>query len=68
MDGSLRKVLLDKNVQNPRGIAVNPELGLVKGKLKFLCYFTARNSTINISSTECLDIYFGQIGTDKILE
>jgi hypothetical protein len=30
LDGSLRKVLLDKNIQNPRGIAVNPELGLVK--------------------------------------
>jgi len=30
LDGSLRKVLLDKNIQNPRGIAVNPELGFVK--------------------------------------
>jgi hypothetical protein len=29
LDGSLRKVLLDKNIQNPRGIAVNPELGFV---------------------------------------
>lgn len=29
LDGSLRKILLDKNVQNPRGIAVNPELGFV---------------------------------------
>jgi hypothetical protein len=27
LDGSLRKILLDKNIQNPRGIAVNPELG-----------------------------------------
>ena len=27
LDGSLRKVLLDKNIQNPRAIAVNPELG-----------------------------------------
>lgn len=30
LDGSLRKVLLDKNIQNPRGIAVNPELGFVQ--------------------------------------
>jgi hypothetical protein len=30
LDGSLRKVLLDKNIQNPRGIAVNPELGFVE--------------------------------------
>ena len=27
LDGSLRKVLLDKNIKNPCGIAVNPELG-----------------------------------------
>lgn len=30
LDGSLRKILLDKNIQNPRGIAVNPELGFVE--------------------------------------
>lgn len=30
LDGSLRKVLLDKNIQHPRGIAVNPELGFVE--------------------------------------
>lgn len=30
LDGSLRKVLLDKNIQNPRGIAVNPELGFAR--------------------------------------
>lgn len=29
LDGTLRKVLLDKNIQNPRSIAVNPELGFV---------------------------------------
>lgn len=33
LDGSLRKVLLDKNIQNPRGIAVNPELGFVRNLL-----------------------------------
>jgi sugar lactone lactonase YvrE len=34
LDGSLRKILLDKNIQNPRGIAVNPELGFVKTNIK----------------------------------
>ena len=34
LDGSLHKVLLDKNIQNPRGIAVNPELGFVEIELK----------------------------------
>ena len=34
LDGSLRKILLDKNIQNPRGIAVNPELGFVYPPVK----------------------------------
>ena len=29
LDGTLRKVLLDKNIQNPVSIAVNLELGFV---------------------------------------
>ena len=38
LDGSLRKVLLDKNIQNPRGIAVNPELGFVRRFSPMICW------------------------------
>ena len=38
LDGSLRKILLDKNIQNPRGIAVNPELGFVR-KIAMSIYY-----------------------------
>ncbi len=40
LDGSLRKILLDKNIQNPRGIAVNPELGFVKtNRIRYFIIF-----------------------------
>ena len=58
VDGSLRKVLLDKNIQNPRGIAVNPELG-------FVLKFSLRTSRILLFVHS--DISFGPIGIDKTL-
>ena len=59
LDGSLRKVLLDKNIQNPRGIAVNPELGLVESLVE--------NTLLHRSVFHPLDMSSGPTGIDRIL-